>query len=96
MPGVEVVEDEAFAECVALAYVECGKLEIIGLGALLPWLQIFEEHEPLPLPLPCSIEDCTNEFIRQEGTIKSSMGRSKKEHYVASLNVYKFVSFPLT
>eukprot|EP00985_Skeletonema_marinoi_P029223 scaffold27218_cov227-Skeletonema_marinoi.AAC.3 len=34
MPGVEVVEDCAFAECEALTIVECGKLEIIGESAL--------------------------------------------------------------
>ena len=33
MPGVEVVEDEAFYECKALIYVECDKLEIIRYGA---------------------------------------------------------------
>eukprot|EP00985_Skeletonema_marinoi_P022820 scaffold14768_cov114-Skeletonema_marinoi.AAC.1 len=33
MPGVEVVERYAFANCDALAIVECGKLEIIGEGA---------------------------------------------------------------
>jgi hypothetical protein len=33
MPGVRVVEDRAFCGCKALTDVECGKLEIIGLGA---------------------------------------------------------------
>ncbi|KAK1733408.1 leucine-rich repeat domain-containing protein, partial [Skeletonema marinoi] len=33
MPGVEVVERCAFANCYALAIVECGKLERIGRGA---------------------------------------------------------------
>jgi len=33
MRGVEVVERYAFAECNALAIVECGKLERIGVGA---------------------------------------------------------------
>ncbi|KAK1733375.1 hypothetical protein QTG54_015934, partial [Skeletonema marinoi] len=33
MPGVEVVEHHAFAECDALADVECDKLEIIERGA---------------------------------------------------------------
>eukprot|EP00984_Skeletonema_dohrnii_P028243 scaffold18153_cov97-Skeletonema_dohrnii-CCMP3373.AAC.2 len=33
MPGVEVVEDEAFDNCKALTDVECGKLERIGESA---------------------------------------------------------------
>eukprot|EP00984_Skeletonema_dohrnii_P035500 scaffold35344_cov155-Skeletonema_dohrnii-CCMP3373.AAC.1 len=33
MPGVEVVENEAFADCKALAIVECDKLERIGRKA---------------------------------------------------------------
>jgi hypothetical protein len=33
MPGVEVVEDEAFFNCQALTDVECGKLEIIRYAA---------------------------------------------------------------
>eukprot|EP00984_Skeletonema_dohrnii_P012628 scaffold5150_cov150-Skeletonema_dohrnii-CCMP3373.AAC.2 len=33
MPGVEVVEEEAFLCCRALTYVECGKLEIIKVQA---------------------------------------------------------------
>ena len=30
MPGVKVVEQRAFRLCMALSYIECGKLEIIG------------------------------------------------------------------
>eukprot|EP00985_Skeletonema_marinoi_P008327 scaffold3750_cov168-Skeletonema_marinoi.AAC.3 len=32
MPGVEVIE-QSFNSCEALAHIECGKLEIIGVGA---------------------------------------------------------------
>jgi len=35
MPGVTIVEEEAFCECEALTDVECGKLEIIGDGAFI-------------------------------------------------------------
>ena len=40
MPGVKIVEEEAFNECIALTHVECRKLEIIGGCA-------FSECEPL-------------------------------------------------
>eukprot|EP00985_Skeletonema_marinoi_P031969 scaffold37949_cov205-Skeletonema_marinoi.AAC.2 len=32
MPGVEIVEEDAFYNCPALTYVECGKLEIIKIS----------------------------------------------------------------
>eukprot|EP00984_Skeletonema_dohrnii_P011009 scaffold4356_cov82-Skeletonema_dohrnii-CCMP3373.AAC.5 len=35
MPGVKIVDDDAFYRCKALAYVECGKLERIGKRAFL-------------------------------------------------------------
>ncbi len=33
MPGVKIVEEEAFGGCIALTDVECDKLEIVGGGA---------------------------------------------------------------
>ena len=60
MPGVKDVEKHAFNHCYALTYIECGKLERIGVGAFLscklssidlPSIKIVEGH---------AFDDCTN------------------------------------
>ncbi len=46
MPGVKIVENEAFCRCKALMDVDCGQLESIG-NVRIQWLQIFEVHQLL-------------------------------------------------
>ena len=44
MPGVKVVEQEAFRKCICLADVECGKLEIIKEGAFNECVRLKSNH----------------------------------------------------
>eukprot|EP00984_Skeletonema_dohrnii_P024260 scaffold13375_cov87-Skeletonema_dohrnii-CCMP3373.AAC.2 len=54
MPGVEVVEDEAFYDCEALTDVECGKLERIGESAFGRCISLGS----IILPSAKIVEDC--------------------------------------
>ena len=44
MPGVRVIAKHAFHHCTSLAYIECGKLEVIGMWTF--QVRIFEQHRP--------------------------------------------------